>query len=200
MNVRGRRGFSSLAGSKEGSTEAFRCLVKLSTSKNIRFPNRKVRIYLRWVVHYHLHRRIAQCATDGFSILLNRWVGLLLGYKWSLRWCISELGCKSYSIAKAGGCILLDSPATAPSALSNLQEEVPHPNRTPPPTSPHSSMRHRRFFDIIESMCRPTIGLQMKPPLVYFRHWVQKLLNCKSWVSWKVAGPFRQPRRSPYLI
>ena len=152
------------------------------------------------IVHYHTHRRIAQCATDGFSIFLNPCVRLILSYNWGLQWSISVAGYKSYSTAKAGGCILLNSSATAPSALSNLLEEVPHPNRTPPPTSPHSSMRHRRFFDIIESMCRPTIGLQMKPPLVYFRHWVQKLLNCKSWVSWKVAGPFRQPRRSPYLI
>ena len=48
-------------------------------------------------------------------------------------------------------------------------------------TSAHSSMRHRRFFDIIEFMCRANTELQIKLLLIYFRGWVQKLFNCKGW-------------------
>ena len=41
-----------------------------------------------------------------------------------------------------------------------------------PHTLLHSSMRHRRFFDIIKLMCRPAIGLQTKPSFTYFEGWV----------------------------
>ena len=33
-----------------------------------------------YAVHHHTHRRIAQCAIDGFSILLHLYVDLLLDY------------------------------------------------------------------------------------------------------------------------
>ena len=56
-----------------------------------------------------------------------------------------------------------------------------HSNRTPPSTSSHNSIRHQRFFDIIKPISKSTTGLQMKPPLMFFRDWVQKLFNCKDW-------------------
>ena len=71
----------------------------------------------------------------------------------------------------------------------------PHSGCTPP----HSSMRHRRFFDIIESMCRPNTGLQLGPSMRQFRCWVQKLFNCKNWKAVWTTGS-RQPRRPSYLI
>ena len=68
-----------------------------------------------------VHQHIAQCATDRFSILLNPCVGLLLGYKWSPFWWISEAGCKSYWAANAERPELLNPlPAAAPPALSYL--------------------------------------------------------------------------------
>ena len=55
----------------------------------------------------------------------------------------------------------------------------PHSGCTSPHTSPHISMRHRRFFDIITYMCRPTIELQLRPKVMQFERWIQKLLSCK---------------------
>ena len=77
---------------------------------------------------------------------------------------------------------------------------------SPPHTSWHSSMRHRRFFDIIASMCRPTIGLQMRPPVTCFGDWVQKLCYCKSWEAdlaaegcWTISAAAGPPDLS-YLL
>ena len=75
-----------------------------------------------------------------------------------------------------------------------------HPD-TPSHTSAHSSMRHRRIFDIIEFMCKSAIELQLRSSLMYFRNWMQKLLSCKSWKIDLIAESFlRQPSRSLYLI
>ena len=49
------------------------------------------------IVRYH----IAQCVINGFSILLNSWIDLLLGYNWDLQWGNSDAGCKGYWTAKA---------------------------------------------------------------------------------------------------
>ena len=46
-------------------------------------------------------------------------------------------------------------------------------------TSTHNSMRHKRFFEIIEFMWKFTIELQFAISLKHFKRWVQKLLNCK---------------------
>ena len=40
---------------------------------------------------------------------------------------------------------------------------MPHIDFSSPHTSSHSSMRHRRKFHIIESVCRLAVGLQMAP-------------------------------------
>ena len=141
---------------------------------------------------------IAQCATDGFSIFLNSCVDLILSYKWSLYWSISEAGCKSYSTAKAEShesCWILS--ATAPPALSYLlnSEEV----QTSSHTSAHSSMRHERLFDIIESMCRSIIGLQLRPKMRQFGRWVQKLFNCKGW-DWLLDSAAAAPLALSYLL
>ena len=144
---------------------------------------------------------ITQCATNGFSILLSLCVDLLLGYKWSFHWSISETECKSYSTAKTEGCMLLNSSTIAPSILFNLQKKVSHSNRTSPHISSHSSMRHKQFFDIIEHICRFTFELQMKLSLMHFRDWMQKLLSCKCWEVWMSCWIYcRQSRRPPYLI
>ena len=59
--------------------------------------------------------------------------------------------------------------------------QMQHPNHTSLLILTYISIRHRRFFDIIESMCNFTFELQMKFLLIYFRDWVQKLFNCKNW-------------------
>ena len=41
-------------------------------------------------------------------------------------------------------------------------------------------MRHRRIFDIIESMSRATVELQMELSLMQFRDLAQKQLSCKN--------------------
>ena len=93
--------------------------------------------------------------------------------------------------------------AAVPLALSYLldpdssNEEVSH---SPPHTWAHSSMRHRRFFDVFEFMYRPTIELQMKPSTVHFRGWVQKLLSCKCWEAWMTAGPFAGNRAARPIL
>ena len=51
-------------------------------------------------VHHHTHQSIIQCAIDEFSIFLNSFVDLLLNYKWSFHWCISEIKCKNYVSAR----------------------------------------------------------------------------------------------------
>ena len=57
--------------------------------------------------------------------------------------------------------------------------EISYSNHTTSFTLSHNSIRHRRYFDIIESMCNLTTRLQMESLLMYFRNWVQKLFNCK---------------------
>ena len=94
-------------------------------------------------------------------------------------WVQKLFNCKGWKVVK-----VMASTATAPPFLSYLwtpTHQMQHSNRTSPSTSAYTSMRHRRFFDIIEPMCSSTLGLQMKPLLVYFRGWVQKLFNCKGW-------------------
>ena len=74
---------------------------------------------------------------------------------------------------------------------------------TSPHTSSHSSLRHRRFFDIIKSMGRSNTELQLRPPTKHFSRWVQKSFSCK--VD-RLHGrgdpliPFRHTCRSSYLI
>ena len=76
-----------------------------------------------------------------------------------------------------------------------------HPNRTSLFILLHNSMRHRPFFDIIESMSRLTTRLQIKPLLIYFRGWVQKLFNCKGLkVIWVVASAAAAPLSLFYLL
>ena len=45
----------------------------------------------------------------------------------------------------------------------------------------HNSIRHRRIFDIIKSLRRFIIELQMKSLCMHFGDWVLKLLNCIAW-------------------
>ena len=65
-----------------------------------------------------------------------------------------------------------------------------HIDISPSRTSAHNSMRHRQFFDDIEVICRPNTGLQLRPSMKHFRHWVQKLLSCKVGSPDRPAGPF----------
>ena len=68
-------------------------------------------------------------------------------------------------------------------------------------TLTHSSIRHKPFFNNIESMCRFIIELQFEPKIKQFERWMQKLLNCKSWNVWMSCWILcRQSRRPLYLI
>ena len=122
--------------------------------------------------------------------------------KYFRHWVQKLLNCKSWALWRKGDFLDPFGSRVGRPILSmdpgSPNEEVRHSS---PHTSAHSSMRHGRFFDIIEFMCRPVFGLQLRPSLIYFRGWVQKLFNCKSWEAWMSCWTLcRQPRRPPYLI
>ena len=101
-------------------------------------------------------------------------------------WVQKLFNCKDWKIIK-----VIASTATASLFLSYLWifiHQMQHSNCTSLFTSIYISIRYRRFFDIIKSMYSATLKLQIKFLLIYFKSWVQKLFNCKSWkVVFEVA-------------